>query len=365
MEDLKYLKLAIKLSRKGLGFTEPNPMVGAVVVKNGKILSTGYHKKFGDIHAERMALDKIDETGTTLYISLEPCCHFGKTPPCTDIIIKKKVKKVVIASPDPNPIVEGKGIKILKANGIEVLYGQLDDLNRDYNSHYFTNIEKKRPYVCLRAGVSIDGKLTDKNRDSKWMTNKQLRDISNELRSEFSAIMTGSKTVIEDNPKLTIKNDKWKDKKLARIILDSKNSLKKETNLNIFNEQEQYPTYFFTSNLIPEVAPNDISSSNAKNSPYHFYVNNSSYGLNLNEILEVLYEKNISSILVEGGGKLINSFLQEKLFDEVILFTDKKIIGGKESVELFNYGTEISQPVNFSSTNIIEFDSGYIFRGKK
>ena len=145
MEDLKYLKLAIKLSRKGLGFTEPNPMVGAVVVKNSKILSTGYHKKFGDIHAERMALDKIDETGTILYISLEPCCHFGKTPPCTDIIIKKKVKKVVIASKDPNPIVEGKGIKILEDNGIEVVYGQLDDLNRDYNSHYFTNIEKKRP----------------------------------------------------------------------------------------------------------------------------------------------------------------------------------------------------------------------------
>jgi len=358
LEDLKYLKLAIKLSRKGLGFTEPNPMVGAVVVKNGKILSTGYHKKFGDIHAERMALDKIDETGTILYISLEPCCHFGKTPPCTDIIIKKKVKKVVIASKDPNPIVEGKGIKILEDNGIEVVYGQLDNLNRDYNSHYFTNIERKRPYICLRAGVSIDGKLTDKNRDSKWMTNKRLRDISNELRSEFSTIMTGSNTVIEDNPKLTIKNEKWKDKKLARIILDSKNSLQKEPHLNIFKEQKQYPTYIFSSN---EHLPNET----LKKPPYHFYVNNSSYGLNLNEILDILYEQNISSILVEGGGKLINSFLQEKLFDEVILFTDKKIIGGKESVELFNYGTEISQPVNFSSTNIIEFDSGYIFRGKK
>ena len=357
MEDLKYLKLAIKLSRKGLGYTEPNPMVGAVVVKNNKILSTGYHKKFGDIHAERMALEKTNESGTTLYVSLEPCCHQGKTPPCTDIIIQKKVKRVVIASIDPNPLVSGKGINILKERGIEVIYGQLDKMNRDYNSHYFVNIEKKRPYICLRAGVSIDGKLTDKNRDSRWMTSKQLRDISHELRSEFSSILTGYNTVIEDNPNLNIRNKKWKNKQLARIILDSRNRLnnKKYSDLNIFKDQEQYPTYIFSS----------IKGTKNKNTDLYFNVNKSETGLDLNEVLEILYEKGISSILVEGGGEIISSFLSKKLFDEIILFTDKKIIGGKGSVELFNKGTLISDPVNFSTSNIIEFDSGYIFRGEK
>ncbi len=353
LDDLKYLKIAIKLSRKGLGYTEPNPMVGAVVVKNGKILSMGYHKKFGEVHAERMALEKISETDTTLYVSLEPCGHHGKTPPCTDIIIKKKVKRVVIASKDPNSLVAGKGIKKLEENGIEVVIGQLDKMNRKFSAHYFTYIEKKRPYISLRAGVSLDGKLTDNKRNSCWMTSKKLRDISHELRGEFSAIMTGSKTVLDDNPNLTIRTDQWKDKKLIRIILDSKNILTKD--LNIFKNLEQYPTFIFSSS----------SADRVKRTNNHFFVNQSSYGLNLDEILKILYKRGISSILIEGGGKLINSFLVKNLFDEIVLFTDKKLIGGKNSVELFESGTLLSDPIDFSSSNITEFDSGFILRGKK
>lgn len=357
MEDLKFLKLAIKLSRKGIGYTKSNPMVGAVVVKNGKILSTGFHKKFGDKHAERVALEKTDEKGTTLYVSLEPCCHFGKTPPCTDFIIEKKVKKVVIGSIDPNPLVGKKGIKKLKDSGIEVVIGTLDYMNREINSHYFINMEKGRPFISLRAGISIDGKLTDKFRNSRWMTNKQLRDISHDLRGEYSSILTGINTVFDDNPKLNLRTERWKDKELIRIILDTNNRIRNFSNseLNVLNDQDLYPTYIFSSKSTPNEPKND----------FHFFVNETEEGLDLTEILDILYKKGVSSILVEGGGKIISSFLCKNLYDEIILFSDKKIIGGKESVELFDIGTDLKNPIVFSNSAITEFNSGYIFRGTR
>jgi len=360
LNDLGFLKLAVKLGSKGLGYTEPNPMVGAVVVKNGRILSTGYHKKYGEVHAERMALEKTDEENTTLFVSLEPCSHQGKTPPCTDIIIQKKVKRVVIASIDPNPIVAGKGIEKLKSNGIEVSLGGFDKLNREINSHYFTSIEKKRPFICLKAGVSIDGKLTDKEKNSKWITNEELRDISNEFRKEFSAILVGINTVLSDNPNLTIKDKNFNNKKLIRVVLDSENRLSKDKyqNFNIFKNQEFYPTYIFSSKNAKNIKLN-------KSADKHFFISDTSKGLDLKEILNILHKDGIFSILIEGGGKIHESFLREKLFDEIVLFTDKKIIGGKDSIEFFAKGTKLSEPINFSSSDIIELENGYIFRGKK
>jgi len=358
LNDTKFLKLAVKLARKGLGYTEPNPMVGAVVVKDGKIISTGYHKKFGNIHAERMALEKIKEEDTTLYVSLEPCSHFGKTPPCTDIIIEKKVKKVVIASIDTNPRISNKGIEILKENGIEISVGHLDNMNKELNSHYFKSMKYSRPYITLKAGVSIDGKLTDKYNNSQWMTGEFLREFSHNFRGEFSSIMVGYNTVIEDNPNLKLNKKNWKDKKLVRVILDSKNKLSadKFDKLNIYKETDMFPTYIFS----------DISYKTDKinkKATKHFYVKSSEKGLDIIDILDTLYKNNIASILVEGGGKLISTFLKEKLFDEIILFTERKIIGGKDSVELFIDGTRLDKPVNFSSSKIIETDNGYIFRG--
>jgi len=366
LDDTKFLKLAVKLARKGLGYTEPNPMVGAVVVKDGKIISTGYHKKFGDIHAERMALEKINEKDTTLYVSLEPCSHFGKTPPCTDIIIEKKVKKVVIASVDTNPRISNKGIEILKENGIEVSVGHLDEMNRELNSHYFTSMKYSRPYISLKAGVSIDGKLTDKYNNSRWMTGEYLREISHNFRGEFSSIMVGYKTVIKDNPNLKLNKENRKDKKLVRVILDSKNRLNadKFNQLNIYKETDIFPTYIF-SDISYKANKNDKINKTNKKATKHFYVKSSETGLNIVDILDTIYKNNIASILVEGGGKLISTFLKEKLFDEIILFTERKIIGGKDSVELFSDGTDLDKPVNFSSSKIIETNNGYIFRGTK
>ena len=353
-EDLKFMKIAIKLGQKGEGFTEPNPLVGAVVVKNGKIISCGFHKSFGQKHAERMALRHITEKNTTLYVPLEPCSHYGKTPPCTDLIIKKRVKRVVISIKDPNPVVGGKGIEKLKKNSIEVDLGCLKYLYSEVNRHYLKYMKEKKPYVTIKAGVSIDSKLTDKYRNSKWITGKELREYSHSLRGEFSAILVGVKTMIEDNPLLNIREKSWSGKRLYRIILDSNNIM--HLDLKIFKDQENFPLIIFSSKNA------DNKSKKVKD---HFFIKPNKDGLDVREVLHILYKKGIASVLVEGGGNVINSFLKERLYDEIILFCADKLIGGKESVELLSSGMSTSNPIIFKKREILEFNSGYILRGFK
>lgn len=353
-EDLKFMKIAIKLGQKGEGFTEPNPLVGAVVVKNGKIISYGFHKSFGQKHAERMALSHITEKNTTLYVPLEPCSHYGKTPPCTDLIIKKSVKRVVISIKDPNPVVGGKGIEKLKKNSIEVDLGCLKYLYSEVNRHYLEYMKEKKPYVTIKAGVSIDSKLTDKYRNSKWITGKELREYSHSLRGEFSAILVGVKTIIEDNPLLNIREKAWLGKRLYRIVLDSNNIMSKD--LKIFKHQENFPLIIFSSKNA------DNKNKKVKD---HFFVKPNKDGLDVREVLHILYKKGIASVMVEGGGNVINSFLKERLYNEIILFCADKLIGAKESVELFSSGMSILNPIIFRKREILEFNSGYILRGFK
>ncbi len=353
-EDLIFMKIAIKLAHKGRGFTEPNPLVGAVVVKNGKIISYGFHKSFGQEHAEKMALKHVTEKNTTLYVPLEPCSHYGKTPPCTDLIIKKKVKRVVISIKDPNPVVGGTGVEKLIKNNIKVDLGCLKDVYSEMNRHYLKYMKEKKPYVTIKAGVSIDSKLTDKYRKSKWITDKELRDYSHSLRGEFSAILVGVKTIIEDNPILNIREKIWLGKKLYRIVLDSNNIMTQD--LKIFRDQENFPLIIFSSRNT------DNKNKKVKD---HFFVKSNKNGLYLREVLQILYKKGVASVLVEGGGNMIDSFLKEKLYDEIILFCADKLIGGKESVELLCSGVSTSNPIIFKKREILEFDSGYILRGFK
>jgi diaminohydroxyphosphoribosylaminopyrimidine deaminase/5-amino-6-(5-phosphoribosylamino)uracil reductase len=358
MDDIKYMKAALGLSKRGTGFTEPNPLVGAVVVKNGRIISTGYHARFGDAHAERGALAGVNEPGTTLYVTLEPCVHHGKTPPCTDLILEKKVKRVVVAVGDPNPRVAGKGIQLLRQEGVEVQTGLLQRTGMKINRHYLKYITTGMPYVTLKSGISIDGKLTDKHGQSQWITGPELRAYSRGMRGEFSAIMAGAGTVRCDNPRLTIRENAWAGKKLRRVILDSNNTL--DSALNIFQEREQFPLILFSSTTAANRDPHPCAD-------HHFFVspNAAHGGLNLVEILEHLHRLGIASVLVEGGGALTGSFLAAGLYDEIILFTADKLIGGRESVQLFPGGASISNPVTLDRREILSLDTGYIVRGFK
>jgi diaminohydroxyphosphoribosylaminopyrimidine deaminase/5-amino-6-(5-phosphoribosylamino)uracil reductase len=356
MDDIKYMKAALKLSKKGLGFTEPNPMVGAVVVKEGKILASGYHFQYGGPHAEKVALEKVKGPGATLYVTLEPCVHYGKTPPCTDLILEKKVKRVVVAMEDPNPRVSGKGIEKLEQNGVEVETGLFRDIAAGLNRHYITYMNKKRPYVALKAGVSIDCKLTDKNRKSQWITDEFLRQYSHSFRGEFSAIMAGVGTVMDDNPLLTLREPAWEPKRLIRVVLDSQNRL--DTNLNIFYDQERFPLILF-------------SSKDAKNKTpkvkRHFFVGPDPLGrgLDLNAVLETLRGEGVASVMVEGGGGLFDSFLQTRLYDEIVFSVADMLLGGDTSVQFFASGTPLSDPVTLKERRVIPLKTGYIIRGFK
>jgi diaminohydroxyphosphoribosylaminopyrimidine deaminase/5-amino-6-(5-phosphoribosylamino)uracil reductase len=354
MEDIKYMKIALKLALKGKGFTEPNPMVGAVVAKDGDVVAVGYHRKYGAEHAEREALQKVTIPGTTLYITLEPCSHVGKTPPCADLIIRKKVKRVVAALQDPNPLVDGCGICKLEENGIAVEVGLLSDMARHINRHYLKYISQKMPYVTLKAGVSMDGKLTDKYRKSQWVTSEEMRTFSHSLRGEFSAIMVGMQTAVADDPQLNIRENAWEDKKLYRVVLDTHNRL--DTRLRIFGgDQERFPLVIFSSKQAQDRTPKI---------KHHFFVTpGPGGGLHLEEVMKVLYQQEIASVLVEGGGGLFNSFLQQKLYDEIILGKAGTLLGGKDSVQVFPQGTSVSTPIQLNQREIIELKTGYFVRG--
>lgn len=354
MNDIKYMKAALNLARKGIGFTEPNPLVGAVVVKDDTIISSGYHHHFGAPHAEQVAFREKTPPGTTLYVSLEPCLHYGKTPPCTGLILERKVKRVVVAMKDPNLKVAGRGIEKLRENGVQVELGLLQSLAERLNRHYIVSMTEKRPYVALKTGVSIDCKLTDKYRKSQWITDSSLRQYSHSFRGEFSAIMAGVQTVIDDNPLLTLRESAWEPKRLFRVILDSQNRL--EPNLNIFYDQRRFPLILFSS----KTAANQTTKVTR-----HFFVNpaKTGRGLDLQEVMTALHKLGVMSVMVEGGGGIFDSFLQSRLYDEIVFSTADKLIGGENSVQFFATGASVSQPVELKEREVISLGTGYIVRG--
>ena len=220
MSDEKYIKRTLKLANKGIGKVSPNPLVGCAIVKNGKIISEGYHEQFGDDHAEVVALKKADEDAkdATLYVNLEPCCHYGKTPPCTDAIIKAGIKKVVIGMIDPNPLVSSGGIKILKKHNIEVKAGIEDKACRHLNRAFIKHISTKLPYVTIKIAQSLDGRVATKTGHSKWITSKKARKETHRLRSENDAILVGISTVLADNPQLTVRHTHGKNPVFILVI---------------------------------------------------------------------------------------------------------------------------------------------------
>ena len=239
LTDKEYMLRAISLAKKGEGWTNPNPMVGAVIVKDGRIIGEGYHKKYGELHAERNAFASLKESakGATMYVTMEPCCHYGKTPPCTQAIIEHKIGKVVIGSKDPNPKVSGKGVQILKEAGISVVEDFLREECDKLNPIFFHYIKTKTPYVVMKYAMTLDGKIATKTGESKWVTGKEAREEVQHMRHRYMGIMVGIGTVLADDPMLNVRA---KDKKSpVRIICDSKLKIKEDSQIvkTAFNQR--------------------------------------------------------------------------------------------------------------------------------
>jgi diaminohydroxyphosphoribosylaminopyrimidine deaminase / 5-amino-6-(5-phosphoribosylamino)uracil reductase len=323
----KLMKRVMELARKGTGFVSPNPRVGALIIKDGKIISEGWHSAFGKSHAEVNAINNakgIDLTGATLVVNLEPCSHTGKTPPCTDLIIEKKFAKVVVAMQDPNPLVAGKGIKKLRDAGIEVETGVLEEEARWLNRTFIKHITTGMPYIVLKVAQSLDGKIATSTGESKWITCEESRKYSHKLRAEFDAVLVGKNTIVEDNPELNVRHVKGRDP--FRVILDSNLSL--STNYKVFNNKVK--TIVCCSQIASETKKaNEFKKAGIEIIPSEV---DESKRIDLKDCLRKLSkEHNIASVFVEGGSVIFSSFAKANLIDELHLFVAPKIIGnGKD-----------------------------------
>ncbi|MDD2657763.1 MAG: bifunctional diaminohydroxyphosphoribosylaminopyrimidine deaminase/5-amino-6-(5-phosphoribosylamino)uracil reductase RibD [Candidatus Pacebacteria bacterium] len=320
-----YMNLALGLAQKAKGKTSPNPLVGAVVVKGSKVVGKGYHQKAGLAHAEVIALDEagVRAEGARLYVTLEPCAHFGKTPPCVDRIIKSGIKQVIIGMIDPNPLNNGKGIQILKQHKIQTRLGFLEEKIRKINEPFIKYITKRMPFITVKVGQSLDGKIAARGGDSKWITSDKSRAFAHRLRQDYDAIMVGVNTVLRDNPKL----DAWFSKKQpAKVIVDTQLSTPGESHLFSGNARTIIVT--LPAKAGQETENREIIAKKAT----ILEVKEKGGQVNLKDMLKKLAGLGITSVLVEGGGTLIGSLFDEKLVDKIFFFISPKIIGGKEAI---------------------------------
>ena len=320
-----FMSRAIELAVKAKGKTSPNPIVGAVVVKNGRIIAEGYHEQAGLAHAEVVALGKAGAKakGATLYVTLEPCVHYGRTPPCTDMILRSGIKEVIVGMQDPNPLNSGKGIDLLRQNHIKVQVGFCEDQLRQINESFIKYITKRIPFVTVKVAQSLDGKIATRTGDSKWITSDESRGYAHRIRSQFDAIMVGVNTVRKDDPRL----DSWFSKKHPiKIIVDSQLSISQDANL--FSGKSQ--VIVVTLNVRPgqETENRKLLAAKAK----ILEVKEKDGQINLNDMMKKLARMDITSILVEGGGTLVGSLFDGALVDRVLFFVSPKIVGGKEAV---------------------------------
>lgn len=320
-----FMKLAMKLALKAKGQTSPNPMVGALVVKGGKIIGRGYHERAGLAHAEIKALDEAgkDAKGATLYVTLEPCAHFGKTPPCVNRIIDSGIKEVIVGTIDPNPLNNLRGINILKERKIKVRAGFLEDELKKMNEVFIKYITKGLPFITIKVAQSLDGKIATRTGNSKWITSDKSRSFTHRMRKDYDAIMVGVNTIIRDNPKL----DAWFSKKQpAKIVVDSE--LSTPQNANIFLGQGKVIIATLPAKAGQETDNRRLLEQKAK----ILETREKTGEINLRDAMKKLARMQISNILVEGGGTLIGSLFDEGLVDKVLFFISPKIIGGKDAI---------------------------------
>ena len=319
-EDIKFMGRALELAKLRKGLTHPNPTVGCVIVKDGQIVGEGYHEKAGMPHAEVIALQKAGEKakGATLYVTLEPCTHYGRTPPCTDAIIKAGLKRVVIATLDPNPLVSGKGVERLKKANIEVLVGVLEEEAKKLNEDFFVYITQRRPYITLKWAQSIDGTMATKTGNSKWISSEESRAFVHQLRAEATAVLIGINTALTDDPQLTIRAFPW-EKQPVRIVLDPQ--LKIREDLKIVKDREAQTIVISAVEKEDKIKRLEELGIKVILAPWE------EGKLNLKEVLRELYFMEIMHILVEGGSTTHTTFIKENLFDRLWVFIAPLLLG--------------------------------------
>ena len=318
--DEEYMKRALQLARRGVEKVSPNPMVGAVIVRAGKIIAEGYHHKFGEDHAEIDAIKKASGKirGATLYVNLEPCCHRGKTPPCVDALIEQGIKRVVIGTLDPNPLVNGKGAQILRDHGIKVTEGVLEQEARALNEVYLHNTQTGLPFVTVKYSQSLDGRIATSKGDSRWISSEASRRFAHRLRARHDAIMVGIGTVLADDPQLTVRLVKGRNP--LRVVLDSR----LRTPLNAQVLQGEAKTLIVTTDAHAKKKVNTIQKQGKVVLP----VQRDTKGrVELKTLIQVLAKWGISSILVEGGREVITSLLKGGLVNRVVIITAPLIVG--------------------------------------
>lgn len=335
--DEMYMRRAIELAQKGLGSVSPNPMVGCVIVHGDTVIGEGYHQQYGGPHAEPNAVAAVKNqdllTESTVYVTLEPCAHWGKTPPCANLLVEKKVKKVIIGALDTNPLVAGKGIEILRAAGIEVVSGILEQEVRFQNRRFFCFMEKKRPYIILKWAQTADGFIAKKNFDSKWISNSLSRQLVHRWRAEEDGIMVATNTARYDDPQLNVRD--WAGRNPTRIVLDKHRAL--DQKLNLFDQSQA--TICYTG---------DYSE---KRENLEFVALGKRF--DLGAVLKDLYGRRIQSIIVEGGAKLLQSFIDQNLWDEARVFRSDTLFG--EGIEAPQFSGRILEKNQMTGNEVTIF----------
>ncbi|MBT33306.1 MAG: riboflavin biosynthesis protein RibD [Thalassobius sp.] len=317
-----YMQRALELAKLGAGNVSPNPMVGCVVVHQGKIVGEGYHRKYGEGHAEVNAINSVRDKSilsqSQLYVTLEPCSHYGKTPPCADLIIKHQIPEVFVAVKDPNPLVAGNGIKKLEDAGIKVHCGILEAEATELNKRFFTAIQKKRPYIILKWAETADGFIARKNYDSKWISSVFSRTLVHKWRAEEDAILVGTNTALKDNPQLNVRQ--WDGRNPTRVVID-RNLVLPDT-LKFF-DGSQDTILFYSKGISP------VQDHNKK-----FGV--AIEGSFLEGVTQELFNRKLHSVIIEGGAQLLNAFIEEGLWDEAKIFKSKTLFGDGISAPVLN-----------------------------
>ncbi|HDD35572.1 MAG TPA: bifunctional diaminohydroxyphosphoribosylaminopyrimidine deaminase/5-amino-6-(5-phosphoribosylamino)uracil reductase RibD [Candidatus Desulfofervidus auxilii] len=355
-----YMQYAIALAKKARGRTSPNPLVGAVIVKDGRIVGKGYHKKAGLPHAEIEAIKAAGEQakGADLYVTLEPCNHYGRTPPCTEAILRAGIKRVFVGMRDPNPHVKGKGIEYLKSKGIEVEIGILEKKCQRLNEMFIKYVTTGMPFVSLKLAATLDGKIALNNSETKWITNKKSRLFTHHLRDIHDAILVGINTVLKDDPALTTRLPKKKGRDPVRIILDT--HLRIPLNAKVLHLNSDAKTVIVTAFDVLTEKVKVLETMGVE--VWQIGLENGQ--LSLRELLALLGKKGIMSVLVEGGAKVATSFLKQKLVDKIYFFYAPKIVGREHLSMVGELGiSSLKKAIQFKDVSLRRFENDILIVG--
>jgi len=324
MNHTQYMKQALALAKKGIGYTSPNPMVGAVVVKDDKIVGQGYHHAYGEAHAEVNALNNAGDQakGATIYVTLEPCNHTGKTPPCTHAILESGIAKVVLAMSDPNPNVAGNGAQFLENKGVTVITGICEQEARELNAIFCKFIQTGKPFVTMKYAATMDGRIATQNGDARWISNEKSRQYVHQMRHAYDAILVGIGTVIKDNPSLTTRLTDNSGKDPVRIIVDT--HLRIDPNATVLTQHSQADTIIACAEDMSKKRGHMYQQPHVRVLPVLL----KNKRIDLDVLMTLLGQMNITSVLIEGGSRIHSSAIQAGIVDQVCCFIAPKILGG-------------------------------------